>query len=112
MPSCPESTPPIPPSPPWSVEFAQIALRIAARSIVSAVKLLERVYEGLPEPPDLEDRQEDRLPYDRATDVLATIECVLEDSLHPAIKALRRSAQVTDAELAAHWRDERKRWER
>lgn len=116
MPSCPESTPPtlppIPPLLPLTVAFAQVVLGLAVRGIATAVDLLERVHAGLPEPPDIIDRQEGRLPYDQATDILATIECVLEDSLQPALVALRRSAQVTDAELAAHWRDERKRWER
>jgi hypothetical protein len=100
---------PTPPSPPpslaWTIAFAQIALGIAARSIVSAVDLLERVHAGLPEPPDLADRQEGRKPYDQATDILATIECVLADNLRPAVEALHRSAQITDAELEAQYRE-------
>jgi hypothetical protein len=106
MQGSPQSTPPSPPpSPPWTIAFAQIALGIAARSIVSAVDLLERVHAGLPEPPDLADRQEGRKPYDQATDILATIECVLADNLRPAVEALHRSAQITDAELEAQYRE-------
>jgi hypothetical protein len=49
--------------------------------------------------PDLADRQEHRLPYNVATDILATIECVVTDSLRPAVASLQRSAAITDAEL-------------
>jgi hypothetical protein len=111
MPSCPEFTlPPLPPLSPWTVAFAQVAFGIAARSIASAANLLERIHSGLPEPPGLADRQEGRKPYDQATDILATIECVLEDDLRPALEALRRSAAITDAELEQEYR-ERKRHE-
>jgi hypothetical protein len=105
MPSCREFTPPSPTDPPWTVEFAQVILGVAARSIASAAELLERVHAGLPEPPDLADRQEGRKPYDQATDILATIECVLEDDLRPAIEALRRSAAITDAELEQEYQE-------
>ena len=108
-PSYTKSTPPDPPEPPWTVAFAQVVLGIAARSILSAVDLLERVHAGLPEPPDLADRQEGRKPYDQATDILATIECVLADNLRPAVEALHRSAQITDAELEAQYREWLKR---
>jgi hypothetical protein len=109
MPSCREFTPPpIPADPPWTVPFAQVILGVAARSIASAADLLERVHAGLPEPSDLADRQEGRKPYDQATDILATIECVLEDDLRPALEALQRSAAITDAELEQEYQ-ERKR---
>jgi hypothetical protein len=64
---------------------------------------LDRYTSACPRP-DLADRQEGRKPYDVATDALATIECVLADSLQPAVEALRRTAQVTDAELAEEYR--------
>jgi len=82
---------------------------VAAFEIQRAADFLEEVYAGLPEPPDIEDRQEGHKPYDRATDVLATIECVLEDDLRSAVEALRRSSRVTDAELAEEWRAEQGR---
>ena len=80
MPSCPKCTPP-PPSPPWTPTTAQAALTVAAWQIQEAVELLEGIHRDLPPPPDLADRQEGRKPYDQATDILATIECVLEDDL-------------------------------
>jgi hypothetical protein len=82
------------------VARAQAALEAAADDVQRVVDLLVEVHAGLPEPPDIEDRQEGRKPYDRATDVLATIECVLEDNLRPAVVSLRRSGLVTDAALA------------
>lgn len=55
-------------------------------------------------------RQEGRKAYDIATDVLATIECVLDDDLRPAVETLHRSAQVTDAELEGQFQELQKRW--
>ena len=105
MPDRPKFTLPTATDPPWTVPFAQVVLGVAARSIASAADLLERVHAGLPEPPDIDDRQEGRKPYDQATDILATIECVLEDHLRPAVEALRRSAAITDAELERDYRE-------
>jgi hypothetical protein len=79
--------------------MAQAALAVVAWDLQEAVELLEGIHRHLPPPPDLADRQEGRLPYDATTDVLATIECVLADDLRPAVEALGRSSQVTDAEL-------------
>lgn len=106
MPGSPQSTPPFasPPEPPWTVDEAQTALGEVAYQLVALVETLNAIHGGLPEPPDIEDRQEGFKPYDRATDVLATIECVLEDDLNPAIESLQRSATVTDAELEDEYR--------
>jgi hypothetical protein len=106
MQGSPQSTPP---SPPWSVARAQVALGGAAFEIQRAADFLKEIHDGLPEPPDLADRQEGRKPYDVATDILATIECVLEDNLRPAVESLRRSATVTDAELERDYREWLKR---
>jgi hypothetical protein len=97
MPSCSEdiSSPPIP----WTVARAQAALSDAANHLLAVTDLLEEVHEGLPAPPDIDDRQEGRKPYDVATDILGTIECVVGDDLWPAIHSLLRSAEITNAEL-------------
>jgi hypothetical protein len=100
MPSCTDLTPSTPPpSSPWTVARAQAALGAAACQVLAVTDLLEEVHAGLPPPPDINDRQEGRLPYDIATDVLATIEVVLEDDLRPAIRSLQRSTSITDSEL-------------
>jgi hypothetical protein len=100
MPSFPKSTPqdPSPPEP-WTVEEAQTALGEVAYQLVALVDTLDAIHSGLPEPPDINDRQEGWKPYDRTTDVLATIECVVADDLNPAIASLQRSATITDAGL-------------
>ena len=107
MPGTPKSTPPdsSPSDPPWTVDEAQTALGEVAYQLVALVETLDAIHSGLPEPPDIEDRQEGFKPYDRATDGLATIECVLEDDLKPAIESLQFSATVTDAELEEEYRD-------
>jgi len=99
-----------PPAPDaWTVTKAQAALGEAAYQLLAVVDLLEGVHRYLPPPADLADRQEHRRPYDVATDVLGTIECVT-DSLGSAIESLRRSAQTTDDELRLEFeRDEGKR---
>jgi hypothetical protein len=100
MPSCSQCNPPTSPPPSaWTVARAQAALGDAACQILALVDVLEEIHRNLPPPADLEDRQEGRKPYDQASDILGTIECVLEDNLRPAIASLQRSAQVTDADL-------------
>lgn len=91
--------------PPTTVAAAQSALDVVAYQIQHAAKLLEEVHAGLPGPADIADRQEGLLPYDVATDVLGTIECVLEDNLRPAVESLRGSARVTDADLERDYRE-------
>jgi hypothetical protein len=82
-------------------------LRIWSRATGSSRGVVRpgRALCGQPEPPDIEDRQEGRKPLDRATNVLATIECVLEDDLNPAIASLQRSATIADAELEEQYQD-------
>ena len=88
-----------PPHPPWTVARAQAALGDAAAQLLAVGDRLEEIHEGLPPPADFDDRLESYRPYDVATDILGTIECVVEDCLRPAIDSLQRSARVTTAEL-------------
>jgi hypothetical protein len=108
MPGCDDPISPTLP-PVWTVARAQAALSDAACQILGVMALLGEVHANLPPPSDLADRQEHRKPYDVATDILATIECVLADSLRPAFQSLQRSAQVTDAELEREYREWLKR---
>src|SRR5262249_43192487 len=104
MPSWKESTPP----PPWTIDEAQAALAEVANSLLALVGTLEAILKGLPEPPDIDDRHEGRKAYDRATEILATIEIALEDSLRPTIEDFEKVAAVTDAELEAEWHEAQK----
>jgi hypothetical protein len=103
-----------PPGPgdPWTPARAQAQLADEANALRAIADRLSDVHGWLPPPPDLADRQEGRLPYEVTTDVLATIECVLEDNLRPAIESLQRSARVTDAQLRRQWRAWLKKWRR
>jgi hypothetical protein len=94
----------------WTVAKAQASLGEVACQLLFLVDALERILREVPRPPDLADREEGRLPYNVATEVLATIECVLEDELRPAIVSLQRAAQMTDAELERDFLDWKRRW--
>jgi hypothetical protein len=96
-------------SEPWTIARAQTILGVAAYEIAEAAKLLAEIRAGLPLPADLIDRQEGRLPYDVATEVLGTIECVIADDLLPAIQALQRAAKVTDADLKRDFLERKRR---
>jgi hypothetical protein len=93
-----------------TVAQAQAVLGDVAYQLLALVDALEGILRDLPRPPDLADREEGRLPYDVTTDVLATIECVLEDAFRPAIASLQRTAQVTDAELAREFLEWNRQW--
>jgi len=94
-------------SDPWTVARAQAALGEVVYQLLAVVDALGAIYQGLPEPPDLADRQEHRKPFDVATEVLATIECVLDDDLWPAIRSLQAAAQATDEALEREFRKRR-----
>jgi hypothetical protein len=105
MPGCAESNSP-PPSPPdpWTVARAQAALGEVAFRLLAAVDVLGRVHTGLPLPPDVDARHEHRKPFDQATEIVATVECVIEDNLRPAIASLQRAGAVTDELLREEFR--------
>ncbi|MEP7013372.1 MAG: hypothetical protein ABJC13_23880 [Acidobacteriota bacterium] len=94
---------------PLTVERAQLALGEVVNQLLGVADALELVHESLPPPADLNDRQEHRKPFDVATEVLATIECALEDYVRPAIRELQRAGQVTDADLEAEFFERRSR---
>jgi hypothetical protein len=109
MPGSADCNPPTSPPSIWTLARAQAALADAACQLLAVVDLLEEVYHALPPPADLADRQEGRKAYDIATDILATIECVLADDLRPAVETLQRSASVTDTELERQFEEWQKR---
>jgi hypothetical protein len=97
-------TPGAPSAPALTVGAAQAALADAARELRTVQGRLEQVHAGLPPPADLDDRLDDRKPYDVATEVLTTIEGVSRDLLPSAIELLDSAARVTDADLAQEHR--------
>ena len=70
--------------------MALAALAVVAWQLQDAVDLLEGIHRDLPPPavPKEVDILPASLPYDVTTEILATIECVLEDDLRPGIEAL------------------------
>lgn len=96
---------------PLTVADAEGELRAAIRFVVAARWRLRNVYRRLKRPADLADREEHRLPYDRATEIVSAIECTQADHLRPAVESLRRAVRITDEELAAEFEVE-KRWRR
>jgi hypothetical protein len=109
VPSFDDSISPPSPPPAWTVARAQAALSDAVCRLLAVVDLLKEVHAGLPPPADIDDRQEGYKPFDVATDILGTIECVLEDDLRSALETLLRSATITDDELAQEHREWLKR---
>jgi hypothetical protein len=93
-----------PSAPALTVGAAQVALADAVRELRAVQGRLEQVHAGLPPPADLDDRLDDRKPYDVATEVLTTIEGVSRDLLPSAIELLDSAARVTDADLAQEHR--------
>jgi len=71
---------------------------------------MEEVLTTLPEP--LDAALEHEIPYDVDTEVVTTLECVLQRDLTPAIRSLRAAAGVTPEDLRAHWERERAARER
>jgi hypothetical protein len=73
---------------------------------------LQRIHDDLPVSPDREAMLEHRVPYDIATAITGTIECVLADEIRPAVESLVRAARVSAAELRVRWEENRAIWER
>jgi hypothetical protein len=90
---------------PATLDRCPSAEREVVLTLLGLVDALGDIHAGLPPPFDFADRQEHCKPYDVATDILATVECVLADSLRPAVQSLQRSAQVTDVELEREHRE-------
>lgn len=89
---------------PWSVTDCQHTLWEACYQLTSIIAELQDLRDCLPLPDDLDERLEHEKPYDVPTDMLATIECVIEDSLKPALTSLEQSASTTDEKLAGEYR--------
>jgi hypothetical protein len=88
----------------WPIDRVQAALGEVAWLLRTIEDLLSAVYRNVPRPADLADREEGRLPYDIATDILGTLEGTLDEDLPAVIRRLERSAQITDKELAEEFR--------
>jgi hypothetical protein len=78
---------------------AQAALAEIALQLIAYEDRLRTIRDQLPESPNREAMWEHLVPYDLATEIHATIECVLIDWLRAAIEYLEAAARVTDDDL-------------
>jgi hypothetical protein len=78
---------------------AQAALAEIALQLIAYEDRLRAIRDQLPESPNREAMWEHLVPYDLATEIHATIECVLIDWLRAAIEYLEGAARVTDDDL-------------
>ena len=92
---------------PREVREVQSELGQLARELESLRDRIAEVVGELPEPADAVLRAE--VPADIGTDLLGTLEVVLNDDIDPAIRKLRAAATVTDEQLMDHWRRHRPR---
>jgi hypothetical protein len=87
---------------------AQAALAEIALQLVAIEDRLTRIADSLPVLPDQEDMLDHRKPYDLATHLTGTIQCVVADEIRPAIEYLEGAARVTAEDLirefGARWR--------
>jgi hypothetical protein len=92
---------------PREIREVQSELGQLARELESLRDRLAEVVGELPEPADAVLRAE--MPADVGTDLLGTLEVVLNDDIDPAIQKLHAAATVTDEQLRDHWRRNRPR---
>ena len=85
---------------------AQAALAAVALELVAITDRLQRVHDDLPPSRNREAMLEHRVPYDLATEITGTIECVLADQLRPAMEYLEAASRVTAEGLREQHREQ------
>jgi hypothetical protein len=78
---------------------AQAALAGVALVLVAVADRLQTIHDALPPSPNRDAMLEHRVPRDVATEIVATVECVLMDEIRPAIEYLEAASRVTAEEL-------------
>ena len=78
---------------------AQAALAAVALELVAIADRLQTIHDELPPSTDREAMLEHRIARDVATEIVATVECVLVDEIRPAIEYLEAASRVTAEEL-------------
>jgi hypothetical protein len=85
---------------------AQAALSAVALELVAIADRLQAIHDELPPSRNRDAMLEHRRPYDVATELSGTIECVLVDQLRTAIEHLEAASRVTAEELRERHREE------
>jgi hypothetical protein len=86
---------------------AQAALAAIALDLLGVEDRCREILASLPRSPEEDAMIEGRIAWDLPTELLTTIECVLEDQLRLAVEALERAARVSEEELRTEFRPER-----
>ena len=84
----------------------QAALAAVALELVAITDRLQQVHDALPLSRNREAMLEHRVPYDTATELVGTIECVVADQLRPAIESLEAASRVTAEGLREQHREQ------
>jgi hypothetical protein len=85
---------------------AQTALAEIALELVAITDRLEQIHDALPVSRNREAMLEHCMPYDVATEIAGTIECVVADQLRPAVAYLEAASRVTAEELREQHREQ------
>jgi hypothetical protein len=85
---------------------AQTALAEIALELVAITDRLQRIHDEMPPSRNREAMLEHRVPYDVATELVGTIECVVADQLRPAMEYLEAASRVTTDELREQHREQ------
>ncbi|HVT60501.1 MAG TPA: hypothetical protein VHR45_19160 [Thermoanaerobaculia bacterium] len=96
----------------WPLSRCRETLWEAACQVLLLREELASLKVHLPLPDDLDERLEHRRPYDPATEILVTVEHVVQTFLTPTQAALEKSAAATEESLALLFHAEEAKWRR
>jgi hypothetical protein len=96
----------------WPISRCRETLWEAACQVLLLREELASLKVHLPLPDDLDERLEHRRPYDPATEILVTVEHVVQTYLTPMQAALEKSAAATDESLELDYQAEEAKWRR
>ena len=89
---------------PLTAAEVQAALGAIALDLLALEDRCREILASLPRSPNEEAMFVGDIPWNLPTELLTTIECVLEDQLRPAVESLARAARVSDDELRREFR--------
>jgi len=82
----------------------QAALAAMALDLLALEDRCREILASLPRSPNEEAMFVGEVAWDLQTELLTTIECVLEDQLRPAVESLERAARVSEEDLCREFR--------
>ena len=82
----------------------QAALSAIALDLLGVEDRCREILASLPRSPNEDAMIEGRMAWDLPTELLTTIECLMEDQLRPAVESLEQASQVTEMDLHREFR--------